>query len=82
MWPQKSQTKYRGLLDMAHRTIVVCKGGYSPDKMQVRNVYMSKTCDRLLALWDGTSGGTANCVKTTQAHKIVNVWDEWVKFNA
>jgi hypothetical protein len=37
--------------------------------------------DMVIALWDGTSGGTANCVNYAKAqHKqIVNVWASWVK---
>ena len=31
--------------------------------MQDRNEYMVDTCDLLIAVWDGTPGGTANCIK-------------------
>lgn len=36
-------------------------GEYSPAKMQKRNEWMVDNCDILIAVWDGTSGGTANC---------------------
>lgn len=36
---------------------------YYPAKMQKRNEYMVDNSDVIIAVWDGTSGGTANCVK-------------------
>lgn len=35
---------------------------YYPAKMQKRNEYMVDNCDLLIAVWDGSKGGTANCV--------------------
>jgi uncharacterized phage-like protein YoqJ len=34
--------------------------------MQDRNIWMVDHCDALIAVWDGTSGGTANCVRYAQ----------------
>ena len=31
--------------------------------MQKRNEYMVDLADRVIAVWDGSKGGTANCVK-------------------
>lgn len=62
-WPEPSRVKYRQLLDAASRVEVVCTGGYEPWKMQRRNEWMVDNCDRLLAVFDGTDGGTANCVR-------------------
>lgn len=36
---------------------------YKPWLMQKRNEYMVDRCDKITALWDGSSGGTGNCVK-------------------
>lgn len=63
MWPQKSQDTYNAIL--RHKLVekvYVCDPGYSAQKMQIRNKFMVDRCDILLAFWDGTSGGTANCV--------------------
>lgn len=38
-------------------------GDYSNPKMQRRNEYMVDNSNYMIALWDGTSGGTGNCVK-------------------
>lgn len=35
---------------------------YKPYLMQVRNEYMVNLADKVIAVWDGTSGGTGNCV--------------------
>jgi uncharacterized phage-like protein YoqJ len=36
---------------------------YYPAKMQKRNEYMVDNADIVIAVWDGTKGGTYNCVK-------------------
>ena len=36
---------------------------YYPAKMQKRNEWMIDNCDILIAVWDGSRGGTCNCVK-------------------
>ncbi len=38
-------------------------GDYSATKMELRNQYMVDTSDKVIAVWNGTSGGTGNCVK-------------------
>jgi uncharacterized phage-like protein YoqJ len=34
--------------------------------MQLRNEFMVNNSDIVIAVWDGTNGGTANCVKYAQ----------------
>ena len=31
-------------------------------KMQTRNEWMVNHCDKLIAVWNGSDGGTGNCV--------------------
>ena len=38
--------------------------------MQERNEWMVNNCDVLIAVWDGTSGGTANCVKYAESLQL------------
>ena len=45
----------------------MCDGGYAGYKLQKRNEWMVDHCDILIAVWDGTSGGTANCVNYAQS---------------
>ena len=43
--------------------VYVCsRGGYAGWKMNYRNTWMVDRADAVLAVWDGSSGGTANCV--------------------
>jgi uncharacterized phage-like protein YoqJ len=62
-WPAHSQATFRLLRKLAAEEKIICEGGYSPDKMQVRNIWMVDNCDVLIAVWDGTKGGTGNCVE-------------------
>jgi uncharacterized phage-like protein YoqJ len=45
--------------------------------MQRRNEWMVERADVILALWNGSSGGTANCVAYARQRgsRIVNVWE-------
>lgn len=66
VWPQAARGKYRTLLGKA-KQVVVCNGpGFSKWKMQKRNERMVDDSNLLVACWDGTDGGTANCVKYAQ----------------
>lgn len=58
---------YFDRLDEAAEVHVVCEEDvYRPWFYQKRNEWMVDNCDILLAVWDGSSGGTANCVKYAQ----------------
>jgi uncharacterized phage-like protein YoqJ len=61
-WPASSQNTYHALLKKAAEKVIVCEGTYQAVKMQVRNQWMVDRCDKLIAVWDGSPGGTGNCV--------------------
>lgn len=61
-WPEQSQKLYSKILGYAQSVIYVCDGGYAPWKMQKRNEAMVDDADLLVCVWDGTEGGTFNCV--------------------
>lgn len=75
-WPARSQALFRQLREKADEVVVVSSGGYSVEKMQIRNVWMVDHCDRVLALWNGTSGGTRNCLDYARSVKkpVSNAW--------
>lgn len=79
MWPEGSQKFYHWLLEKADEVIYVCEEGYAVWKMQKRNEWMVDNCDTVLALWDGSAGGTGNCI--VYANKvgkpIINLWDRY-----
>ncbi|HEY9295305.1 MAG TPA: hypothetical protein VIQ31_02825 [Phormidium sp.] len=74
-WPYKSQQLYHSLLTQCSSSIVL-------SSYQRRNEWMVQQCDRLVALWDGSSGGTANCIRYANAinRPYDNVWKSWEKF--
>ena len=76
VWPAASQREYHELCEAASDLIIVSPGGYSAAKMQIRNEWMVDHCDRVLALWDGSSGGTRNCIgyAKTVNKPISNAW--------
>lgn len=61
-WPNQSQITYNKLIKFASEVVIVSPGEYSAHKMQIRNEWMVDHCDILLAIWDGSAGGTANCI--------------------
>lgn len=64
IWPKSSQAVYQQLLAAAAEVVVVCEGGYAPQKMQIRNQWMTDNCDILLCCYNGDkTGGTANCIE-------------------
>ena len=67
VWPAASRAIYKKLIELASEVVIVTPGGYSSAKMQARNEWMVNYCDKLIAIWDGTSGGTGNCVKYAQS---------------
>lgn len=74
-WSEKGRKYYHRLLSKAELVEYVCEEGYAPQKMQIRNQWMVNKCDMILAMWDGTSGGTANCLKYaySQQKEVVNL---------
>jgi uncharacterized phage-like protein YoqJ len=83
-WPQDAQRRYGSLLGLAAEVVYVCEPGYEAWKYQRRNEFMVDQCDVLFALWNGSPGGTANCVRYAQkvGKKIVNVWDDMERWSA
>jgi uncharacterized phage-like protein YoqJ len=79
VWPAASKERYRELLSYAQKIIVCSPGEFTPRKMQVRNEAMVDHCDEILALWDGSPGGTGNCMAYARARgrTIHNCWQAW-----
>lgn len=72
LWPEQAKKRYRALLDKAVEVVIVSPS-YSPLAMQKRNEWMVDHADALVAIWDGSSGGTANCVKyAIEKHQFVS----------
>jgi len=72
IWPQESQSKYYQLLSLAAEIVIVSEGGYEPWKMQKRNEWMVDNADAVIGVWNGSPGGTANCMRYAhQQNKMI-----------
>jgi len=78
-WPTPTRMWYDYLISRAVEVINVSPGPYAPWKMQKRNQWMSIETDEVLAIYDGSPGGTRNCVEFAKSInknvKIINPKD-------
>lgn len=80
-WPNDSKLALHGLMATAADTVFVKDGPYAAWKMQDRNKWMVDHCDTVLALWDGSAGGTGNCIAYANkvGKPIVNLWEMYAR---
>lgn len=78
-WKQKDQDIWQSICDQAEKVIYVSREDYKPYLMQKRNEFMVDSSHLVLGVWDGTEGGTANClnyaVKKEKMVKVIDVND-------
>lgn len=82
MWPLSSQIMYRTIKARAREVKVTCSPGFAAWKMQVRNRWMVDQADEVWALWNGSHGGTYNCVEYANLRRkpLRNLWSEWAVY--
>lgn len=68
-WPEQSQRHYHKVLSHSD-DVVIYSDHYTPSCMQDRNIGMVDAADLLLAIWDGTPGGTGNCVRAAKERNV------------
>jgi uncharacterized phage-like protein YoqJ len=80
-WSRDHQSLYHWILSQPGvKKTVVCEGGYAAWKMQKRNESLVDRSDALLACYDGTGGGTGNCVAYASSKgKAIHVMNEWIR---
>lgn len=65
-WSVKCQNTYKAVLSRARKIHYVSNDEYTPRCMNDRNMWMVDQLtgedDVLISFWDGTSGGTKNCI--------------------
>lgn len=82
-WPAEARAKYDRLLAQAKEIVIVTPGELFGRQiaaaMQRRNEWMVDRAKKVVALWDGSWGGTHNCIM--YANKIgvpvENLWPRW-----
>lgn len=73
-WLPKSVEIYEYILKNADKVTLVTDADYFPKLMQIRNEYMVNNATYILAVWDGTSGGTKNCIDYAKSKaKLIHV---------
>lgn len=65
-WGEQEQRRYRSLLARADEKIFVTQTEFTKGCMQKRNRYLAQNSDKLLAVWDGQSGGTMQTIQFAQ----------------
>jgi uncharacterized phage-like protein YoqJ len=63
VWSEGMRRQWRQILERCERVTIVTEQAYHPRLMQVRNEFMVDNADEVLAVFDGTPGGTANCIR-------------------
>ena len=78
IWPRAGREAYAELLARAIRIEVVSSGGFAAGSYQRRNEWMVDHCTDVWAVWDGSPGGTANCVRYAErrGRPVRNLWIE------
>lgn len=69
-WFPESVEMYNSILSEAYEVKLVTDKPYNPYLMQIRNQYMVDNSDEVLAIWNGTPGGTANCVNYARKQNV------------
>lgn len=79
LWSGRQQTHYRWLLERALRVEIICPHSLTV-AYGIRNQWMIDKANAVLALYDGTEGGTRHAVEyATESWDmpIENVWTDW-----
>jgi uncharacterized phage-like protein YoqJ len=80
VWPAATRLYYKALLAQAQETKICSTGGYTKASMQLRNQQMVDDCDVVAALWNGSDGGTSNCLSYAMfvGKPYINYWPQFV----
>ena len=75
LWNDKQKKTYNSLLQKSIKQVNVSPGPYAAWKMQARNKYIVDNCNLLIACYDGSPGGTANCIQYAKSisKQIINL---------
>lgn len=78
-WKPDDIRWHQEILKLAAKTTVISEG-YTNWCMHKRNEFMVDESQMILALWDGSDGGTSNCVKYAKKKnkKVVNLWKTYL----
>ena len=69
-WPYYSQKTYANILSKCDEQVHVTSAWYTPACLQLRNEYMVDHTDELIAVWNSSPSGTANCVNYAKRKNV------------
>lgn len=72
-WRLEAKKRYQSILSRATEVVVVSPGPYASWKMQKRNEWMVDRSSLVIAVWDGSPGGTANCINYARCQGV-RIW--------
>lgn len=73
-WQYESIRVYNKILESADKITYVSDKPYTHTCMQDRNIYMVDNSTKVLAIWDGAKGGTANCIRYAKSvGKLIDI---------
>jgi len=83
-WPAEARHRYARLLECAQRVESISELQYGTSHevnvaMQARNEWMVDRATKMVALWDGSWGGTFNCIHYARKKGVPfdNLWPRW-----
>jgi uncharacterized phage-like protein YoqJ len=81
-WPDFCRMRLEKLLRFANEVEVVSPFPGSV-ALNRRNEWMVDRAEHILALWDGSWGGTFNCIRYAEKKKVpyTNTYEDWVKLS-
>lgn len=82
LWLPEDQLQYHFLLSKAARVVHVTDGPCDDPAFELRNRRLVDDCTRLAAFWNGSLGGTANCVRyaVSVSRPYINWFKDWKDF--
>ncbi|MNV45721.1 hypothetical protein D3C71_1375280 [compost metagenome] len=69
-WPYSAREKLKAINTKADKVVYVNDIYTGPYLLQIRNEWMVDRSQIVLAIWDGSTGGTFNCVKYAQKENV------------
>lgn len=80
-WSNLYKYKYELILSLAEKVVYVTEGGYEVWKLHKRNEWMVDESVKILAVWDGSEGGTNNCINYAKKKNkpVVNLYSSYLQ---
>ncbi len=74
-WPHQARQRYLNIIKMNYRYKLISKE-YKYGVMQKRNEWMVNNSSLIIGIWDGSDGGTNNCIQyANKIGKNVNIYN-------